>query len=256
MMSRSQPLLAVRGLSHDYSGVPALADISLEVEAGARIVVLGPSGCGKTSLLHILSGLMPASSGSVLMNGKTPEPGKDTALVFQTPRLLPWRRVAANIEVVLKPQPASQRDRHVAELLLQVGLQDHANRWPHELSGGMKQRLALARALAMNVPLLLLDEPFANLDPLAREEMQQVLLDLTTPTAGRSVTSILVTHSVEEALAIGDTILLMAGSPGRIVKTIRPQFGHQETDRRSHELFYSYLASISNDLRQLARKAT
>lgn len=253
MTAETRPLLDVRGLNHDYAGVAALSDIDFQVEAGERVVILGPSGCGKTSLLHILSGLMSATSGSVLIAGKAPRPGIDSALVFQNPRLLPWRSVATNIEVVLKPQPPRQGVQPVEDLLARVGLQGLANKWPHELSGGMKQRLALARALALECPLLLLDEPFANLDPLAREDMQEILLNLTTSVGMVPMTTVLVTHSVEEALVVGDRIILLSRSPGRVVEEKRLQLGRSGLERRSNPLFYSLLAEISSELRLIAK---
>lgn len=253
-MNMPQPLLTIDNLTHDYDGRPALANISLEVNHGERLVILGPSGCGKTSLLRIISGLMEPSAGKVYVNGEPPKAGIDTALVFQNPRLLPWRRVDQNLQVVLKRQPVNLRKQRIAELLQQVGLEEHAGKWPHELSGGMKQRLALARALAMNVLLMLLDEPFANLDPLAREDMQQVLLNLTKTTSPNPITTILVTHSVEEALVLGDRILLMARAPGHIVKEIRPTFHTLGIERREERgPFYQQLGEISSELRQLAK---
>lgn len=253
MTSVQRPLLVVKALNHDYSGVAVLSDINLEVATGERVVILGPSGCGKTSLLHILSGLMSARSGTVDVDGKAPQPGVSSALVFQNPRLLPWRNSSGNIDVVLKSQSKQQKKQRVDELLSRVGLQDHACKWPHELSGGMKQRLALARAMALQAPLLLLDEPFANLDPLAREDMQGVLTNLTSLSSGPSMTTVLVTHSVEEALIVGDRIILMAGSPGRFVKEIRLSLGADGEDRRASPEFYTHLADISNQLRSIAK---
>ncbi|WP_313613648.1 ABC transporter ATP-binding protein [Agrobacterium sp.] len=257
MTDAPHPLLVVKALNHDYSGVVALRDINLDVMQGERVVILGPSGCGKTSLLHILSGLMMASSGTINIGGEIagalPRPGVNSALVFQNPRLLPWRNAADNIEIVLKAQSKPKKKQRVDELLSRVGLQGHAHKWPHELSGGMKQRLALARALALNAPLLLLDEPFANLDPLAREDMQQALINLTTSSSAAPMTTVLVTHSVEEALIVGDRIMLMAAAPGRFVKEIRPSWGEDGSDRRTHPQFYSHLADVSNELRLIAR---
>ncbi|NDV98781.1 ABC transporter ATP-binding protein [Salipiger sp. PrR002] len=246
----SAPLLSLRGLGHAHGDGPVLTDLTFEVGAGERLVILGPSGCGKTTLLRIMAGLLPIGEGQVLQDGRPPVAGRGAALIFQNSRLLPWRRVRENVELVLAGRPKAERRERAADLLQRLGLGARLEDWPGALSGGQKQRLALARALAMDVPLLLLDEPFANLDPLAREQMQEELLR-QTGLEGRAF--VLVTHSVDEALALGDRILLMKPRPGRLLREVTPDLPGIGMERRRAPGFYTALAELSDELRGVAR---
>jgi NitT/TauT family transport system ATP-binding protein len=245
----SDPLLSLSGLGHSFGRRAALAGVSFALNRGERVAILGPSGCGKTTLLRLIAGLIPVQEGQITLQGAAPKPGKGSAVIFQSPRLLPWRRVGENISIVLADLPAAARAARVADLLARMGLAERGEDWPDDLSGGQRQRLALARALAMKAPLLLLDEPFANLDPLAREQMQDVVLEQA---AEEGSALIAVTHSVDEALILGDRILLMQAQPGRIGQEFTPGLPGQGSDRRKAAGFYPTLATISDALRAAA----
>lgn len=243
----TEVLLSVRGLGHSFADRTVLEDLDFDLARGERLAILGPSGCGKTTLLKLIAGLLPVTQGTIRLEGLPPKAGRGSAMIFQTPRLLPWRRAAANVGLVLAHLPKTERAARVAELLDRLGLGDRADSWPEELSGGMQQRLALARALAMDMPLLLLDEPFAALDPLGRERMQDALIDQM---AGRAF--IVVTHSVDEALTLGDRIVLMGPRPGRILKIMSPTLSGKGGVRRRDPAFYTHLAALSDALRASA----
>jgi len=227
------------GVGRTFSpGSPVLQDVDLEVAAGEVIAILGPSGCGKSTLLRIAAGLDTASAGSVLIDGR-PVSGIDTrcAVAFQEPRLLPWRTIAANVALGLPRGTARTAARHaVEELLALVGLTAHASSRPREVSGGMAQRASLARALARNPGVLLLDEPFGALDALTRIRMQDLLLDVH---AAAPATILLVTHDVDEALQLADRIVLLGrdepGGVSRIQQIMRVP-GARPRDRGSAEL--------------------
>jgi ABC-type nitrate/sulfonate/bicarbonate transport system ATPase subunit len=216
--------LAFRGVGKTFGKgareVVALSDVDLTARNGEFIAFLGPSGCGKSTLLRIIMGLETVTTGTVSVGGRiNPGPGRDRALVFQGDSLLPWRTVAQNAELGLEFAGASRRDRHaqVDELLRLVGLRDFAKRYPHELSGGMRQRVNLVRALAIDPSVLLMDEPFGALDALTREVMQTELLRIWQE---RSSTVCFVTHSIEEAVFLADRVVVFAPRPGRIVEDV------------------------------------
>jgi NitT/TauT family transport system ATP-binding protein len=234
-------MLRVRGLGHGFDGREILHDIALDLPPGQISVLLGPSGCGKTTLLRLVAGLLPVQSGAVLVDDAPPRPGRTTAMLFQDSRLLPWRRAGRNLELLLGYLPRSQRRAKALELLERVGLRDHAAAWPEELSGGQQQRLALARLLATRAPLLLMDEPFASLDALAREQMQAQTRRLIDEERHRAL--LFVTHSVDEALAIGDEILLMAAAPGRISLRITG-WPERSTDPAGYEARRSAILAV------------
>ncbi|NNM72830.1 ABC transporter ATP-binding protein [Enterovirga sp. DB1703] len=216
------PLLSVEGLTLQYrtreSLVTATYRVSFEVLASDRYVILGPSGCGKSTLLKAVGGYIKPVEGSIRLNGREiARPGPDRVLVFQEfDQLLPWKTVRENVLFALtasgrlKGRAASERaDEYIAK----VHLTKFADSYPHQLSGGMKQRVAIARGMAMEPEILLMDEPFAALDALTRGKMQEELLQLWEDT---KVTLLFVTHSIPEAVRIGNRILLLSPHPGRV----------------------------------------
>ncbi len=220
------PVIRTRLLGKTYGSgattTTALADISFEVPEGSFVSIVGPSGCGKSTLLQILGGLLPASQGEVSVDGiavRKPMPGK-IAMVFQDATLLPWKTAIENIEFPLDVQgvPRAERLARSHEMLELVGLADFAGRYPHELSGGMRQRVSIARGLAQNPRIILMDEPFGALDEQTRLKMGQELLRIWQAT-GKTI--LLITHSLTEALFLSDTVLVMSRRPGRIIDTLR-----------------------------------
>jgi NitT/TauT family transport system ATP-binding protein len=212
--------------SRDTGAVVALDEVSCALRQGELVSLLGPSGCGKTTLLRIIAGLTQASHGRVEIRGReVTGPQEDFGFVFQTPNLLPWRTVLAN---VLFPMEIAGRNDGAAkaraqELLDLVGLSAFANSRPHQLSGGMKQRVALCRALVPRPSLLLMDEPFGALDELTRMEMQDLLLDIRRVSG---TTVVFVTHSISEAIYLADEVLVFSKRPGRIIDRIRTGFAY------------------------------
>lgn len=196
-------------------GTPILEDVSLAVAAGQIVSVLGPSGCGKTTLLRALAGLIPIQGGAITSPGDTPG-AAGVRMVFQDPRLLPWLRVGGNIRFALEAAgvPRAHWPARIAPLMEAVGLSAVEGLWPSALSGGMAQRVALVRALAVHPAALLLDEPFAALDPQRRESLQDDLQALVTRTGCAAV---IVTHDVTEALVLGDEVIVLGGSPGTVL---------------------------------------
>jgi NitT/TauT family transport system ATP-binding protein len=196
--------------------IVALQDIDLEIGPSEFLTILGPSGCGKSTLLNIIAGFEQATNGSIELDGHPIiAPGPDRGVVFQEYALFPWLTVHENIAFGLREQgvPAGNRSARVAEQIQAVGLESFENRYPHELSGGMRQRVAIARVLVTDPRSLLMDEPFAALDSQTRSSMQQELLAVWQRNQ-RSV--IFITHNIEEAIFLGDRVVVMASKPGRI----------------------------------------
>jgi NitT/TauT family transport system ATP-binding protein len=201
---------------HGNEELLVLDDVSFVIQPGEFIALLGPSGCGKSTLLRIVDGLTPLTAGRLVVNGvSSPGPAQDRAFVFQADSLLPWRTVEANVRLglELRGEPHASARAEVQRLLGMVGLQRFSRRYPHELSGGMRQRANLARALAVDPPVLLMDEPFGALDAQTRELMQAELLRIWEAS---EKTVLFVTHSIEEAVLLADRVLLMTARPGRI----------------------------------------
>ena len=195
-------MLQISHLSADYGGKPALADINLTLDSGELLVVLGPSGCGKTTLLNLIAGFVPYQHGSITLEGRRIDgPGADRGVVFQNEGLLPWRNVLDNVALGLQLAGVEKTRRReiAAQMLKKVGLQGAEKRFIWQLSGGQRQRVGIARALAADPQLLLLDEPFGALDAFTREQMQTLLLRLWHET-GKQV--LLITHDIEEAVFI------------------------------------------------------
>ena len=223
--TEAKAAVEVRGLSHVYAGrdgaVPALEAIDMKVPAGRFVVIVGPSGCGKTSLLMMLAGLRAQSSGAILIDGRPidkPDPAR-VGVVFQEASLYPWLTAVENVEfpLVLKHAPRAERRARADAMLNLVGLDGFGARYPHELSGGMKQRVSIARGLVQDPPVLLMDEPFAALDEQTRMTMGHELLRIWEQT---SKTVVFITHSLTEAVYLADEVLVMSARPGRILDRI------------------------------------
>jgi NitT/TauT family transport system ATP-binding protein len=222
--SEVPPLIAVEEISRVFSSgarsVTALEKISFEIQAGNFVSIVGPSGCGKSTLLKIISGLLPASAGSVMVGGKRVQsPLENVGMVFQAPVLLKWRSVLGNI---LLPVEFGRLDvaAHVDKaraLIKLVGLEGFEEMYPHELSGGMQQRTSLCRALITDPQLLLMDEPFGALDAMTRDELDMELLRIWEE---RKKTVVFVTHSIQEAVFLSDVVIVMSARPGRLLEQI------------------------------------
>jgi NitT/TauT family transport system ATP-binding protein len=212
--------ISIRDLRKSFGAGPgaifALDGIDLDIGPGEFIAVVGPSGCGKSTMLRIIAGLTPATAGSVSVFGNdVSAPVTDCGIVFQQPVLLDWRTIIENVLFNIDMRgldPATWRPRAL-QLLMAVGLADFADKWPYELSGGMKQRAAIARALVHEPPLLLMDEPFGALDALTREQMR---LDLERIWMETKKTVFFITHSIDEAVLLADRVVVMSPRPGRI----------------------------------------
>lgn len=202
------------------NAVEALQDIAIDVREGEFAVVVGPSGCGKSTLLNIVAGLEEGTTGQVLINGRRIQgPGADRGMVFQSYTLFPWLTVRKNVEFGLriKGLPSAERKRLARRYLKLVGLEEFANALPKSLSGGMKQRTAIARVLANSPDMLLMDEPFGALDAQTRLQLQDLLLDVWRK---ERATVLFITHDIDEAILLADTIHIMSRRPGRIIKSI------------------------------------
>jgi len=225
-----QPHIQINKVSKVFSSgsreVVALEDINLDVQRGAFICLLGPSGCGKSTLLNAVAGFSPPSSGSILIDGKPVQaPGPDRGMVFQEYALFPWMTVEKNIAfgLEIKKQPKAMIREKVDGLLQMLKLQDFRDRYPKDLSGGMRQRVAIARVLALDSPIMLMDEPFGALDSLTRRNLQDELLRIWTEFRK---TIIFVTHSIEESIYLADRIIVMTYRPGKIKKDVTVAMPH------------------------------
>lgn len=212
-------MLAIEHLRKVYgqSLVPALADVSLTSDRGQFTTLLGPSGCGKTTALRIVGGLLEQTSGQVVIDGTVSTgPSRDKAMVFQQFNLLPWRTAEQNVAYGLEVRGVARKERlqTARDYLRLVGMADRARHYPSQLSGGQNQRLGLARALAVEPKLLLMDEPFGSLDAITREHLQGMLQEIVVQ---RQLTVLFVTHSIDEAIFLSDKIVLMS-TPGRVVE--------------------------------------
>ena len=220
-------MIRVRGLSKEFStfdngsgGVLALSDIDFEVRDNEFITVIGPSGCGKTTLLRIIAGLIPYDQGEVTIDGRpVTGPGPERAVVFQNFALMPWADIMTNVSfgLEIRGTPKEECRATAKELIKLVGLEGFERRLPKELSGGMQQRVGLARALAVNPQILLMDEPFGALDEQTRRLLQEELLSLWER---ERKTVVFITHSMDEAVMLGDRVMLMTPRPGRVKEMI------------------------------------
>ena len=223
------PRIEVRSVSKSFGSLDALAPVDLVVDDGEMVTLLGPSGCGKTTLLRLIAGLEQPSSGDIIVNGMSPTEArrhKQIGFVPQSPALLPWRTVEANARLLLdinrRASPATPT-ASVDDLLDEVGLGEFRDAYPHELSGGMQQRVGLVRAFAIDAPILLMDEPFAALDEMTRTDMRHLLGRLCEPLG---TTVLFVTHSIPEATFLSDRVAVMSPRPGRINEDIRIELAH------------------------------
>ena len=206
--------------SRDGGEINALNDVSLDIYDGEFLSVVGPSGCGKSTLLHIMAGVLERSSGEVMLRDRPIDgPRREIGTVFQEPLLLPWRTVLENVLLPIEVHrlPIDQFRPRALQLLELTGLSAFANKYPQELSGGMQQRVSIARALVHDPSILLMDEPFGALDAMTREQMN---LDLARIWAGSGKTILMITHSISEAVLLGERVVVMSPRPGRITEVI------------------------------------
>ena len=249
-------LLELKQVEYSYGGsFTALRDVSFTAEAGEFVCIVGPSGCGKSTLLDLIDGLAHPNRGEVNIGGKRVEaPGPDRAMVFQAHGLLPWRSVSGNIafaleatqrEALRKEAPAARRER-IGKLIALVGLGGFATCSPGALSGGMRQRVNLARALAVEPDILLMDEPFAALDAQTRDIMQVELLRVWQQ---RKATVLFVTHSIQEAVFLADRVIVISGRPGTVKREVRIDLPRprQPGVRHTHE-FHVYEEQIAEEI--------
>lgn len=227
--------LEIDHVSFAYEGQPTLADITLTLPVGAFVSLLGPSGCGKSTLLKLLAGLLSPAQGQLSWQGrKIDGPSLERGVVFQDYSLFPWMTLEENLALALaKAHPETERKwrrQLTAEYLELVGLADASGKYPFELSGGMQQRGAIARALAVGSPVLLMDEPFGALDPINRTRLQDLLLSVWSSTSPKK-TVIFVTHDVDEALYLSDRIVMLGASPGRVIAELDVPFARPRQRR-------------------------
>ncbi|HSV83622.1 MAG TPA: ABC transporter ATP-binding protein [Ramlibacter sp.] len=234
-----QPRISVEDLRHeyvdDYTGhnVLAIEQLNLKVYPGEFVTIVGPSGCGKSTLLYIMAGLTRPTRGRILLDGvPVQKPGADLGMVFQEFAILPWRTVERNIGHGLEIQgrPKAEREATVAKFVELVNLKGFEKKYPHELSGGMKQRVAVARTLAANPKVILMDEPFAALDAQTRITLQEEIIRIGLATG---TTVIFVTHSVDEAVFLGDRVVVLSRRPGKVKEIIAVE-GDRHTRQWSH----------------------
>ncbi len=249
-------ILSARGISKSHldhrSGhqVEALRDVSVNIAHHEFVSVIGPSGCGKSTFLRIIAGLDPPNAGEVIVAGKrVSRPGADRGMVFQEYALLPWKTTQKNIEFgpLVKGTPKAERAEIARRFIALVGLAGAEHKYPHQLSGGMRQRAAVARALANNPAILLMDEPFAAVDAMTRQRLQE---ELAAISAAERTTVLFVTHAIEEAVFLSDRVVVLSGKPGRVVADIAI---HLVRPRRWKELrqdpqFAGYCAELTRHL--------
>jgi NitT/TauT family transport system ATP-binding protein len=221
-MSLPQVVLEFEAVALELGGRTIVADIGFTVARGEFVSVIGASGCGKTTLLRLLAGLIAPSHGKVRLDGRpVTTPSRQVALVFQDygRALLPWRTATGNVSLALEAMgvPPAERPQRIAALLAKTGLAGHADKYPSQLSGGMQQRLQIARSLAQDPAVLLMDEPFGALDAMTRQALQDEVLRIV---AERGATVLFVTHDLDEALYLGDRVVVLDANPGRIARMV------------------------------------
>jgi NitT/TauT family transport system ATP-binding protein len=255
----NEPIIAIDHVGKIFDGgsgpVTALHDVSLAIAPGEFVSLIGPSGCGKSTLMRLIGDLAQPSTGSIQVKGKTPARARidrDYGIVFQAPVLYDWRTVHKNIELPLEVmgRPSAERRARTQTMLKLVGLQDFGDSYPWQLSGGMQQRVSIARALAFSPSILLMDEPFGALDEITRERMQAELLTIWGD-AETDTTVIFVTHSIPEAVFLSDRVVVMSPRPGRIERVVtinlpRPRdIGTRESPR-----FFELVTEVRESLKE------
>jgi NitT/TauT family transport system ATP-binding protein len=250
----AEAIVEVRGIDKTYDGgVEALKSVGLEIPRGRLSTFLGPSGCGKTTLLKIIAGLIPPSRGEVWVKGKKVDgPGPERAFVFQDFALLPWANVLRNVAfgLELRGVPKEERQQIALKHIAEVGLKSFESSYPHQLSGGMRQRVGLARALAVDADIILMDEPFSSVDEQTRRKFQEELLDLLKH---KQKTVIFVTHSIEEAAYLSDQIVLLSPRPGTVSKIVHPDVDRNEKSADEIRRDKNYL-DVVDDIWQILKK--
>jgi len=254
-MVSATPLMSFKDINVIYNQghpneVHALKDVSGEIYQGEFISIIGPSGCGKSTLLHTLDGLITANSGSVYINGhKVEGPGGEKAMVFQDFALMPWQTVFDNVAFGLRLKGISKKSYgdEVQRYIRMVGLEGFENKYPHQLSGGMKQRVGIARAFAVDPEILMLDEPFSAIDEQTREIMQEEVLKIML---NAKKTVIFITHSIDEAVFLSSRILLMTVRPGQITKDLTIDIPYPRTlEAKLLPEYQNYKSIIWNHLK-------
>jgi NitT/TauT family transport system ATP-binding protein len=256
----AEPQIVIRDVEHLYrppSGRPVLAleDVSLDVQPREFLALLGPSGCGKSTLLYLLGGFLPVEKGNIQVEGKpVAAPGPDRGIVFQHFALFPWKTVRANVLYGLERMklPRDEREKRAQSFIDLVGLTGFEDSFPSQLSGGMKQRTAIARTLAFDPKILLMDEPFGALDAQTRSLMQEELLRIWQRTPK---TVIFVTHDVQEAVYLADRVAVMSARPGRIKAIVDTKFDKNAPDIHKQQSFVDKVDEIWNLVRIEAIKA-
>jgi NitT/TauT family transport system ATP-binding protein len=250
------PIIEIVGVGKTFPGrtsVTALGNVSLSVGVGEFISIIGPSGCGKSTLLRIIGDLVEPSEGAVRVNGKTARQARldrDYGIVFQTPVLYDWRTVLDNVRLPLElaARPRTERQERPPALLRLVGLEAFGGHYPWQLSGGMQQRASIARALALNPPILLMDEPFGALDEMTRERLNLELLQVASETAA---TVLFVTHSIAEAVFLSTRIVVMSPRPGTVDCVIGVDLPRPRTDKtRAQPRFFEVVTAVRESLRE------
>jgi NitT/TauT family transport system ATP-binding protein len=255
------PIVSIQNVSKLFAGAGAaggqthaLARVSLDIAPGEFVSLLGPSGCGKSTLLRLVADLIEPSEGQITVKGKTPRQARldrEYGIVFQSPVLYDWRNVLHNVELPLEVMrfPAAERDQRAREMLSLVGLQDFEHHFPWQLSGGMQQRVSIARALSFRPAILLMDEPFGALDEMTRERMNAELLNIWSQT---DTTVIFVTHSIAEAVFLSGRVVVMTPRPGRIEKVVAidlPRPRNFETREDPH--YFELITAVREGLREV-----
>jgi NitT/TauT family transport system ATP-binding protein len=238
-------VISATAVNHSYHGVSVLSEVSLQVRRGEIIAVIGPSGCGKTTLVRVLAGLLVPDHGKVERHEAT------VGVVFQDPNLLPWRRVTANARLFVGPSDETAY-QHVEHLLGMVGLLEHRTKWPYELSGGMRMRLSLVRALACRPTLLLLDEAFGSLDQITRHQLHDDFLHLQRE---NTFGALVVTHAIDEAVYLADRIVVMSPQPGRVIADLTVPFGRTRVAGLRYEPeFTRFCGDVASHLAGVPRR--